>query len=424
MKCAFLGRSASFRAILGSLAALTAAFQLSGCASRGQPLELHGEGLGSTWSVKIAGPVQLDLPTVQHGIQQQIDNAAHQLSRWDPSSRLSLLNASPSEDWQTLPPELHAAISYALQLASDTGGAYDPTVAPLVDVWGFGTAGRRFDPPSPEAITAARSHVGWAQITLDPAANRIRRPAGVQIDLSSMAHGFGADQVSNYLRSLGVQRYLVDVGSEIRAQGDSPQGHSWHVAVEQPPPEATEPDTRQRSAASLTAASSAAASSTAAWPAVASPAAASPAAAPSTAASTATEAPVSPSPAGMLAQAVSAELMSADDAPTPAIRVLALHNAAVATSGNYRYFFDYNGRRYSHRIDPRTAAPITHPLASVTVIAAECMHADALATALTVLGPDEGFEYASRHEIAALFIVRTRGGFEQRMTPAFKSYLH
>ena len=121
---------------------------------------------------------------------------------------------------------------------------------------------------------------------------------------------------------------------------------------------------------------------------------------------------------------MSAQVMSADDAPTPAIRVLSLHDAAVATSGNYRYFFDYNGRRYSHRIDPRTAAPITHPLASVTVIAPECMHADALATALTVLGPDEGFDYASRHEIAALFIVRTPAGLEQRVTPEFRIYLN
>ncbi len=90
--------------------------------------------------------------------------------------------------------------------------------------------------------------------------------------------------------------------------------------------------------------------------------------------------------------------------------VVSLRDAGIATSGNFRYFFDYNGRRYSHRIDPRTGEPVSHDLVSVTVIDPICMHADALATALTVLGPDEGFEYAAHRDIAALFISRSGDG--------------
>ena len=334
---------------------------IAGCATVRDPRELHGEGLGSTWSVKIAGDMPLDLPTVQRGIQAQIDKVTQQLSRWDSRSALSELNHSRDEHWQTLPDGLFAALSYALSLAADTGGAYDPTVAPLVDVWGFGTQGRRYDPPSAEAINAAREHVGWAKLSLEPATHRARRPNGVEIDLSSMTHGFGADQVGAYLESVGIQRYLVDVGSEIRARGNSPDGHPWRVAIEQPPPEIS----------------------------------------------------ATPSP----------QLSETGEKPTGNIRVLALRNAGVATSGNYRYFFDYDGRRYSHRIDPRTGAPIEHPLAAVTVVSPETAHADALATALTVLGPDEGFDYARRHDIAALFIVRTDRGFKERMTPRFAEYL-
>ena len=247
---------------------------------------------------------------------------------------------------------LFAALSYALTLAADTGGAYDPTVAPLVDAWGFGTSGRRYDPPSPAAIAAARARVGWARVELDATHHRVRRPPGMQIDLSSMTHGFAADVVARYLQSLGLQRHLVDVGSEIRASGDSPENRPWRVAIERPPPEAT-----------------------------------------------------------------------SNEASASPLRVAALRDAGVATSGNYRYYFDFNGRRYSHRIDPRTAEPITHPLASVTVIASECMHADALATALTVLGPEEGFDFAKRHDLAALFVVRTATGLEERMTPRFATYL-
>jgi thiamine biosynthesis lipoprotein len=121
-------------------------------------------------------------------------------------------------------------------------------------------------------------------------------------------------------------------------------------------------------------------------------------------------------------KAIAAASARTSDAIAP-LHVIALRDAGIATSGNYRYFFDYNGRRYSHRIDPRTGEPITHPLAAVTVIDPECMRADALATALTVLGPDEGFAYAREHNIAALFVVRDGQGFEERMTPRFQSYL-
>jgi thiamine biosynthesis lipoprotein len=261
-------------------------------------------------------------------------------------------------DWHTVPAGLNRTLAYALHLAADTGGAYDPTVAPLVDVWGFGTKGRRYAPPSIDQLSAARALVGWTQIELDTANNRVRKPAGTQLDLSSMQHGFAADRVAQYLRSIGVTRYLVDVGSELRAAGNAPEGHPWHVAIERPPSE-------------LTAISSTPTSS---------------------------------------------------ETSTP-YRVIALRDAGIATSGNYRYFFDFNGRRYSHRIDPRTGEPITHPLAAVTVIDPECMRADALATALTVLGPDEGYEYAQRNGIAALFIIRSPQGLQDRMTPAFTRYL-
>jgi thiamine biosynthesis lipoprotein len=346
-------------------ALLLLAALLVSCASTPRALELHGDGLGSTWTVKLAGPVHVDGQTLHQGIQTQIDALTHQLSRWDSTSAISTVNASTEDTWHPLPPQLNEALAYALDLAASTGGAYDPTVGPLVDAWGFGTQGRRYAPPNAEAISAARQRVGWAKITLDTATRRMRKAPGVQIDLSSMTHGLAADQVAAYLRSVGVTRYFVDVGSELRAQGDAPQGQPWRVAIERPPPE------------------------------------------------------MSPSRAQVATTRVPTD---ADTAAAP-LHVINLRDAGIATSGNYRYFFDYNGRRYSHRIDPRTGEPITYPLAAVTVIHPECMKADALATALTVLGPDEGLDYAQRNGIAALFIIRTEHGLEERMTMAFKSRL-
>lgn len=103
--------------------------------------------------------------------------------------------------------------------------------------------------------------------------------------------------------------------------------------------------------------------------------------------------------------------------------VAALHGLAIATSGNYRRFFDADGGRFAHTIDPRTGWPVDNRLASVTVLHASCMAADAMATALTVLGPDGGLTFASLHGIAAHFVIEAEGGFVERMTPAFGAML-
>jgi thiamine biosynthesis lipoprotein len=103
--------------------------------------------------------------------------------------------------------------------------------------------------------------------------------------------------------------------------------------------------------------------------------------------------------------------------------IVALHGLSVATSGDYRRFFEDGGRRYSHTIDPRAGCPVEHGLASVAVLHPECMIADALATALTVLGAAAGLAYARRRGLAALFIERGPRGIEERMTPSFAAML-
>jgi thiamine biosynthesis lipoprotein len=95
----------------------------------------------------------------------------------------------------------------------------------------------------------------------------------------------------------------------------------------------------------------------------------------------------------------------------------------MATSGDYRNYYESEGRRYSHTIDPETGKPIAHRLASVTVIADDCMTADALATGFNVMGYEQANELAVRENIPAYFIVRTEEGFETHQTPAFSSYV-
>jgi len=103
--------------------------------------------------------------------------------------------------------------------------------------------------------------------------------------------------------------------------------------------------------------------------------------------------------------------------------LVALHDLAVATSGDYRRFFDHDGRRYAHTLDPATGAPTTNATVSVTVLAKDCMSADAWATALTVMPPDAALAFAAEHDLAALIVSRGPGGLEERLSPALQAML-
>jgi FAD:protein FMN transferase len=103
--------------------------------------------------------------------------------------------------------------------------------------------------------------------------------------------------------------------------------------------------------------------------------------------------------------------------------VVALHDLAVATSGDYRRFFDHDGRRYAHTLDPATGAPTTNPTVSVSVLSRDCMSADAWATALSVMAPDAALAFAAAHDLAALIVSRAPGGLEERLSPALRAML-
>jgi thiamine biosynthesis lipoprotein len=195
---------------------------------------LQGRTMGTTWSVKLVAPAAVDIAAIERGIQAEVDRVVAQMSTYEADSDLSRFNRAPAGSWQSLPPEFFAVLESALMLAEDTDGAYDPTVAPLVDAWGFGPGSRGHRMPSSGEIAAARAHVGWRQLKLDPAGHRVYQPGGVRIDLSSIAKGFGTDQVARFLEREGVEHYLVDISGELRAHGRRPDGSDWRVAIEKP----------------------------------------------------------------------------------------------------------------------------------------------------------------------------------------------
>ncbi|WP_343064739.1 FAD:protein FMN transferase [Marilutibacter spongiae] len=316
-------------------------------AQAGQVRHLAGQSMGTTWQVTVAS--DRDEAALRAGIQGQLDEVVAEMSTWEAGSDISRFNAAPAGTAQVLPEGFFRVLQAALALAADTGGAYDPTVGPLVNLWGFGPDGERLAAPTGAAIAAARPRTGWQRLAIDPARRVAIQPGGLYVDLSSIAKGYAVDRVADYLDASGSTAWLVEVGGELRARGRHPEGRAWHVAVERPDPQ---------------------------------------------------------------------DGTARDDGI-----VVALEDLAMATSGDYRHFFDDAGQRYSHTIDPRTARPVAHALASVTVLHRDCMQADALATAMSVLGPHEGWRYALDHDLAVLFFVHDGEGFRQRMTPAFARHL-
>jgi thiamine biosynthesis lipoprotein len=230
----------------------------------------------------------------------------------------------------------------AQAMSRRSGGAFDVTVAPLVGAWGFGAgASARGALPGIDELAAP---VGWWQLTVDTRAGHVRKSiAGLQVDLSGIAKGHAVDSAALALEALGVARYMVEAGGEIRTRGRNAEGRPWQIAVERPD----------------------------AW-------------------------------------------------PQQVHRIVPLQGLAMATSGDYRNFWEVDGRRYCHEIDPRARAPIANRVASVSVVHEECMFADAMATALIVLGLERGLALAREQRLAALFIVREPGGaLRDVASPAF-----
>ncbi len=341
------------RSSLVMAAALLCA-SLAAC-SRSADRPLHrfeGGTMGTTYAVRLAGR---PLAPGERGrlaalIRSTLAAVDARTSTFREDSELSRLNRHASVERFPVSPELLSVLLTAREVSELTGGAFDITVAPAVDAWGFGPRGV-YREPSETEIDRLRDRTGWDKIVIDAASSTVRKlHPDVHLDLSGIAKGYAVDRLATRLRQAGWRDFLIEVGGEVYASGRAPSGRPWRVGIERP--------------------------------AYGSPAA--PAASPS----------------------------------RPIERVVPLQDAALATSGDYRNYFERYGVRYSHIIDPRTLRPIRHRLASVSVLDPSCARADALATALLVLGEEHGYATALAHHIPALFLLRTVSRFSEKVTPA------
>jgi len=322
------------------------ALALAGCSRTGEVrpvyLQFGGSTMGSTYTVRLKAN-ESDGPSLRVAVQAALDAVDDRMSMFSPDSELSALNRASRGTVVTLSEPLFDVMMAADRVSRWSGGAFDVTVAPLVERWGFGRQRVRAVPPA-QVVAADRHRVDWRSLAFDASHRTVaKRGIATESDLGGIAAGFGADRASAALEARGVADYMVDVSGEVRVRGVNAAGTPWRIGIEQPD----------------------------AW-------------------------------------------------PQQARWVVPLSDRAIATSGDYRNFFVEGGRRYSHEIDPARGAPIEHGLASVSVIADTAMEADAMATALIVLGAERGRTLAEASGVAAQFIERLPGGgFADSMTSAF-----
>src|SRR5690606_12075555 len=183
---------------------------------------LHGETMGTRWRVCLAAGARVPLPPLHDAVQATIDRVVAQMSTWEADSDISRYNRAEAGSWQALPQPFFDVLRCALRIAEASGGACDPTIAPLVDLWGFGAGSRGHRVPDAAEIDAARARTGWRRIELRDDARTALQPGNVALDLSAIAKGHGVDAVVARLREHGIAGALVDVGGELAGYGRKP----------------------------------------------------------------------------------------------------------------------------------------------------------------------------------------------------------
>lgn len=324
------------------------AFLLASCSRAPQELVLSGPAMGTTYTVKLAGaPEGVDRRKLRAAVNDVLARVDRGMSGYRADSEIARFNASPSTEWFDVSADVAAVVQIAIEVSELSAGAFDVTVAPLVNAWGFGSQGEPESLPDEAELGQIRERIGYRNLHVrsEPPALRKNLP-GLSVDLNGIAPGFAADLLAERLLAMGVESYLIDLGGEVRVRGRNGKGELWRVAVERP----------------------------------------------------------------------------VDAEPAP-YAILQLDAMAVSTSGEYRHNYVRNGRRYSHTIDPRTARPVQHDLASVVVVGPDGAHSDAWSTAFNVLGTQAGHALASRYAMPVMFIEWRDGRLQSRMTPEFEKYL-
>jgi len=323
-----------------------------------QETVIQGEAQGTTYTIRYLendSSFKVGVDSILYGIDQD-------LSTWVPTSLINRMNAHDRTDtvfaFYDSTKYFSVLFDVSREIWQQTDGAFDPTVYPLVELWGFGLKNK--GDVTPEAVAEQKTKVSIQPSNIDMIEiesgyiyqeTQIRKgQAGVGLDFNAIAQGFSVDVIAEYLEMQNISNYMIELGGELLCKGVNSKGTDWRIAIDRP----------------------------------------------------------------------------VDEIERSFQAILNVRNKAVATSGSYRKFFEENGKKYSHAIDPRTGYPVQHSLLSATVMASNCMLADAYATAFLVMGVEDTKRFLDEHGDLGLdvyLIYDNNDSFESWMTDGMKKQI-
>jgi thiamine biosynthesis lipoprotein len=296
-----------------------------------------GRTMGTTYRVKVVtGFFQRDAG-LQEKIDARLDEINRSMSTYLVDSEISRFNhLAPVGEKFRISTDFMQVMQTAKKIFLLSDGAWDGTVKPLIDLWGFGSGGTRSRPPTKEEIRQRLRVVGFSSIEIIDDCCLAKNNASVSLDLASIAKGYAVDQIAALMKAGGAENYLVEIGGEVYAAGHRKDGNPWRVGINTPRAEAS---------------------------------------------------------------------------ASQVYRAVRLSGRAMATSGDYRNYFEFGGKRYTHVIDPRNGYPVENGVVSATVLADDCVFADGLATALMVMDPGNGLALVDRLDgVECLIVVMQADG--------------
>lgn len=324
-----------------------AVLQLACTPAPGPVVRISGPTMGTSYHIAWFGADD-DAAAVQQQVDERLAAINRSMSTYDPDSELSRLNRGllpvDADGWVQVSADLAEVLALALQVWQASDGAFDVTIGPLVNLWGFGPQARPERIPAAELIRTTLAEVGSDAILLEVEQQRLRLQKPLYIDLSAIAKGWAVDEIAALLEQRGIHNFMVEIGGELRTAGVKPEGKPWRIAIERPP---------------------------------------------------------------------------LDAGSREVALVITPQAIGLATSGNYRNYYEQDGVRYSHTIDPTNGYPVQHNLASVSVLHESTGLADAWATAFSVLGAERALQLAEQHGLAVFLLTKEPTGFVQHISSRF-----
>jgi thiamine biosynthesis lipoprotein len=323
---------------------------LAGCSFQ-KEVSFSGKTMGTTYHITVVTGYFSSTKDLKDQIDQRLEEIIKSMSAFRKDSEISRFNANQNTGEKfKISDDFFNVMTVAKTVYELTGGAWDGTVKPLENLWGFGSSENKKSIPAQSEIAALLPDIGFNNIEISSNHYLIKKKASISLDLASIAKGYGVDQLAALIRTSGIKNFLVEIGGEVFAAGFRKDGKKWRIGINRP---------------------------------------------------------------------------KAGSPFNQVYKVVELHDKGFATSGDYRNFFEVDGKRFSHILNPKSGYPVNNGVVSVSVIADTCTFADGFATAVIVLGHEKGLERVnSLDHTECLIVVRTHDGkLIDHYSKGFKTYM-